>query len=84
MGADGARQGCGEHQLGHLGGGIASEIAVDLFGKGVAVVGDVADHRRQQRRIDALDLVANLNVVEIQVLGADEEDVVCLTIPDTA
>ncbi len=47
VGADGARQRRGEHQLGHLGGSVAAEIAVDLLGAGVALVGDIIDHRRE-------------------------------------
>ena len=84
VGTHGAGQRGREHQLGDLGGCIAAQIAVDLLRAGVAVVGDVVDHGGQQRRIHALDLVAHLRVVEVQVLGADQEDVVGLAVPDAA
>lgn len=84
MGADRPRQRGGQHEFGDLGGGVAAKIGVDLLGAGVAVVGDVVDHGRQQGRVDALDLVAHLDVVEVQVLGADEEDVVEVAVPDAA
>ncbi len=84
MGTHGAGKRRGEDQLGHLGGCVAPQIAVDLLGAGVAVVGDVVDHRGEQRRIHALDLVAHLRVVQIQVLGADQEDVVGFAVPDAA
>jgi len=48
------------------------------------VVGDVVDHRGQERWVDALDLVAHLGIVQIEVLGADQEAVVGLAVPDAA
>ena len=84
VGTHGAGQGRGEDQLGHLGGRVAAQIAVDLLGTGVAMVGDVVDHRGQQRRVHALDLVADLRIVQVQVLGADQENVVGLPVPDAA
>jgi hypothetical protein len=70
--------------LATLAGGVAAEVTVDLLGAGVAVISDVIDHRREQRRVDTLDVVADLDVVEVQVLGTDQEDVVGLTVPDAA
>ena len=54
------------------------------LGASIAVVGDVVDHRREQRLVDALDFVANFHVVQIQVLGTDERNVVGPTVPYTA
>jgi plasmid stabilization system protein ParE len=84
VGPHGPRQGRGEQQLRHLGGGVAAEVGVDLLRAGVAVVGDVVDHGRQQRRVDALDLVAHLRVVQVEVLRTDQEDVVGLAVPHAA
>jgi hypothetical protein len=53
-----------------------SSLGIDGLGDGVALVGDVARNGRQQLGGDALDLVAHLVVVQGQVLGADEVDVV--------
>lgn len=83
MGAYRSGERGGEDQLGDLGGGVTAEFAVDLLGASIAMVGDVVDHRGKERGVDALDLVAHLGIVQIQVLGADQEAVVGLAVPDT-
>ena len=57
-----------------------AQLVVDVFGNGVALVGDVVDDCRYQLRRDAFDLVLDLIVVEVQMLRADQEDVIRLTL----
>ncbi len=74
--ADGARQ-TGRQQQGHdLLRGIRAQLVVDVFGDGVAVVGDVVRDGRHQLGCDAFDLVLDLIVVEVQMLCSDQEDVI--------
>ena len=73
-----ARQRRRQQQRHHLAGCIGIELGVDGLGDGIALVGDVAGDSRQQLGGDALDFVAHLVIVQGQVLGADEVDVVVL------
>src|SRR5690606_41743770 len=54
-----------------------------MLGDSIAAVGNIARHGRNQLRRDALDFVLDLLVVEIEVLGTDEEDVVGFTVLHT-
>ena len=80
---DGARQ-AGRQQQGHeLLRGIARQVGVDVLGDGVARVGDVARHRWHQLGRNTLDLVLDLLVVQVEMLCADQEDVVGFALVNT-
>jgi hypothetical protein len=79
---DGPRQGGSQQERHDLLRGIAAQFVIDDFRDGVAAAGDVASHRRYQRVGDALDLVPDLVVVEVQMLRADQENIVRLPLRD--
>ena len=64
-------------------GGVAIQFVIDGFRDGITVVGDVAGEGWHQLWCDAFDLVFDLIVIECQMLGADEENVVCLPFRNT-
>ena len=72
-GSRNAGQGGDQNQFGDiLGIGIAAQSFIQLFGNGVAIMGDIVNDGFGQRRVDAFDFRLDLIVVQVEIVGVNE------------